>query len=338
MKKLFIISNESIFKNRGKFFCDNLDLKSTPESLNQKFEVNIIARSSKKKRSHEIKLKNIKIFTSIFYFIIEIIKTIKKKNSKYLIISITPFTFLACVFLKLLKKNPVVYLRSDGYDEYKLILGFIGPIIYHIMFLIASNISTLISCRKYILRGKKGNLIHPSQIDSNWRANPKFLNFNKTKLLYVGRIRKEKGIFSLLSLIKNLSNVSLTIVGLERNSKNSINEKNIEVKEIESTKKNLIKYYDDHNIFVLPSFTEGYPMVILESLARLRPVIVFEEIKHVAGKRKGIFISKRNTAALLKVINYIKKNSKKIQNDIKKNKLPDKKDFINRLSNIILNN
>ena len=122
MKKLFIISNESIFKNRGKFFCDNLDLKSTPESLNQKFEVNIIARSSKKKRSHEIKLKNIKIFTSIFYFIIEIIKTIKKKNSKYLIISITPFTFLACVFLKLLKKNPVVYLRSDGYDEYKLIL------------------------------------------------------------------------------------------------------------------------------------------------------------------------------------------------------------------------
>jgi hypothetical protein len=79
-------------------------------------------------------------------------------------------------------------------------------------------------------------------------------------------------------------------------------------------------------------------MVILESLARLRPVIVFEEIKHVAGKRKGIFISKRNTAALLKVINYIKKNSKKIQNDIKKNKLPDKKDFINRLSNIILNN
>ena len=191
---------------------------------------------------------------------------------------------------------------------------------------------------KYILRGKKGNLIHPSQIDSNWRANPKFLNFNKTKLLYVGRIRKEKGIFSLLSLIKNLSNVSLTIVGLERNSKNSINEKNIEVKEIENTKKNLIKYYDDHNIFVLPSFTEGYPMVILESLARLRPVIVFEEIKHVAGKRKGIFISKRNTAALLKVINYIKKNSKKIQNDIKKNKLPDKKDFINRLSNIILNN
>ena len=50
MKKLFIISNESIFKNRGKFFCDNLDLKSTPESLNQKFEVNIIARSSKKKK------------------------------------------------------------------------------------------------------------------------------------------------------------------------------------------------------------------------------------------------------------------------------------------------
>ena len=338
MKKLFIISNESIFKKRNKFFCDNLDLKSTPEGLNKKFEVNIIARSSKKKRNHEIKLKNIKVFTSIFYFITEIIRTIKKKNSKYLIISITPFTFLACIFLKLLKKNPIVYLRSDGYGEYKSILGFIGPTIYHFMFLIISNVSTLISCRKYILRGKKGNLIQPSQIDSNWHVNSKSLNFDKTKLLYVGRIRKEKGIFSLLELIKNQNSVSLTIVGLEKNSKKFINEKNVEVKEIESNKKNLIKYYDDHNIFILPSYTEGYPMVILESLARLRPVIVFEEIKHVVEERKGIFVSKRNTTNLLKVINYIKLNSKKIQSDIKKNKLPDKKNFLNKLSNIILNN
>ena len=48
MNKLFIISNESIFINQGKFFCDNIDMKSTSEGLNNKFEVNIIARESKK--------------------------------------------------------------------------------------------------------------------------------------------------------------------------------------------------------------------------------------------------------------------------------------------------
>ena len=57
----------------------------------------------------------------------------------------------------------------------------------------------------------------------------------------------------------------------------------------------LIKYYDDHNIFILPSFTEGYPMVLLESLARRRPVIVFEDIKHVVGDKKH-----RNTLERIK--------------------------------------
>ena len=36
-KKLFIFSNESIFSQDGKFFCDNIDLKTTPEGLNNKF-------------------------------------------------------------------------------------------------------------------------------------------------------------------------------------------------------------------------------------------------------------------------------------------------------------
>ena len=49
----------------------------------------------------------------------------------------------------------------------------------------------------------------------------------------------------------------------------------------------LIKIYDNHNIFILPSFTEAHPKVIDESLARLRPVIIFEEIKHIIQNRKG---------------------------------------------------
>ena len=53
-KKLFIFSNESVSLEDGKFFCDNIDLKSTPEGLNKKFEVNLFARKSNRKRSHEI--------------------------------------------------------------------------------------------------------------------------------------------------------------------------------------------------------------------------------------------------------------------------------------------
>tara|TARA_B100000959_G_scaffold38733_1_gene37766 strand:- start:47 stop:1066 length:1020 start_codon:yes stop_codon:yes gene_type:complete len=337
MQKLFIISNESIYENNNEYFCDNIDLKSTPEGLNKNFEVNLIARKSKVERAFNINLKNIKIFSSIFSFISAILSSTKNKNSKYLIISISPYTFLACIFLKLFGESPIIYLRSDGYGEYKSILGFIGPAIYHLMFSILSLISNLISCRSYILKGRKGELVSPSQLDSEWLNNIRENNIESIKLLYVGRVRVEKGIFSLIKLIKDKNDISLTVVGEEKNAMNNINQNNVFVKKNENNKENLIKFYDDHNIFILPSFTEGHPMVLLEALARRRPVIVFDEIKHVIGDKKGIFVSKRNHESLLDVINNIKNNYQKIQEEMKQNNLPTNKEFIKQMGNIISN-
>ena len=188
MQKLFIITNESIFQNDNEYFCDNIDLKSTPEGLNKKFEVNLIARKSNTERVFEINLKKIKIFSSIFSFIFEILSCARNKETKFLIISISPYTFLACIFLKLMGRTPIIYLRSDGYGEYKAILGFLGPAIYHLMFSILSSISNLISCRDYILKGRKGDVVFPSQLDSEWFNNIKENNTESTKLLYVGPV------------------------------------------------------------------------------------------------------------------------------------------------------
>ena len=67
----------------------------------------------------------------------------EKNDSNYIVISITPFTMIACIFLRIFKKKPNVYLRSDGHQEYKSIVGFLGPVIYHVMFLVVSKISHL---------------------------------------------------------------------------------------------------------------------------------------------------------------------------------------------------
>tara|TARA_Y100000813_G_scaffold155577_1_gene115635 strand:- start:34 stop:1056 length:1023 start_codon:yes stop_codon:yes gene_type:complete len=334
-KKLFIFSNESISVEEEKFYCDNLDLKSTPEGLNKKFEVNLLGRKSIKKRSHEIKLKRIKVFSNIFSYLSEVKSASKNLDSKFLIISISPYTFLISIFLKILGQKPIIYLRSDGYGEYKAILGRIGPPIYHLMFSITGAISNLISCRDYILRGKKGKLINPSQLDSVWLRQPKNTEIRNFKLLYVGRIRVEKGIFALSELIRNKRDISLTIIGAEKGGTNKINQSNIKILPTQSNKNKLIKHYDDHNIFVLPSFTEGHPMVLLESLARRRPVVIFDDIKHVIGDKKGIFVTKRNFLSFLGTLNNIKKNYKKIQKDMKKNKLPTNKEFIDKFINLI---
>jgi glycosyltransferase involved in cell wall biosynthesis len=204
------------------------------------------------------------------------------------------------------------------------------------MFIITSLTSNLISCRDFILKGRKGSIVSPSQLDSEWFDNVS-INEEKIdtiKLLYVGRIRVEKGIFSLLKLIKDKSDFFLTIVGAEKNYDN-LNKNNVKIHKSEINKKNLIQLYDSHNIFILPSFTEGHPMALLESLARRRPVIVFDEIEHVIENKKGIFVSQRNYESLLKTINEIKNNYKSIQEEMKKNNLPTNKEFIKQMVNII---
>ena len=76
-------------------------------------------------------------------------------------------------------------------------------------------------------------------------------------------------------------------------------------------------------------------MVLLEALARRRPVIIFDEIKHVIGDKKGIFIAKRNFINFFGILNNIKKNYKKIQKDMKKNNLPTNKEFIEKFIRLI---
>ena len=77
-------------------------------------------------------------------------------------------------------------------------------------------------------------------------------------------------------------------------------------------------------------------MVLLEALARLRPVIVFKDIEHVIEDKKGIFVAERKIESLVEKIEFIKKNYEGIQEEMKKNKLPTKQEFLESLINIIV--
>lgn len=332
---LFIITNESIYNDRNEnFLCDNIDLKSIPEELNKFSRVTIVGRSSKKRKSKKIDLKSVKISKNIFSYLIFIYKSFENNNVDYLIISLSPFTFLASLLLKFFSKKHFIYLRSNGYEEYKSIFGFIGPFIYYFMFKLGIKGSQLISCRKHLLRGNKGTIVNPSQLNENWFKEEIKINPNKVKLLYVGRIRVEKGIFSLLNILKG-SQIELTIITAEKTNKLKEKSENIKLIFYENYKDSIIKFYDEHSIFILPSFTEAHPQVVDEALARSRPVIVFKDIEHVKRDREGIFSCERNLKSLKETIQYINNNYDVIIDKIKKNKLPTKRNFINELKKII---
>ena len=177
-------------------------------------------------------------------------------------------------------------------------------------------------------------MVFPSELDINWQKNTTKSLLDKPRLLYVGRIKVEKGIFSLFNIFDEISiDAELSIVG---NTKNlELKNKKINFFGFKNTVSALIKTYDNHNITILPSFTEAHPKVVDESLARARPVIIFEEINHIIQNRHGIFVSKRNAKSLSETIKFIMSNYSNIRENMEKNKLPTKQEFILQMAKIL---
>ena len=98
--KICIISNESVYFKENKFYCDNLDLKSIPEGLSKKNTIKLYARNSNKIRSKIISISEIEISKNILSHLLKIFKSVVKDDSKYFIISLSPYTFLSIIILK----------------------------------------------------------------------------------------------------------------------------------------------------------------------------------------------------------------------------------------------
>jgi glycosyltransferase involved in cell wall biosynthesis len=337
MKNLFIIGNEKISRaNNHACYSANVDFKSITEGLSRYFRVYLLARYSFKKEIFKINQKKIFLAKNIFSYALNIIISLKNiKNNKYLIISITPYTFVAYLFLFFFTNQIYVYLRSNGFKEYEQILGKKWVFLYSFMYFIFLKKAKIISCEESLVKKNSFFLVKPSELNDHWfKKRTNFASNKKVKILYVGRIRVEKGILNFINLFTQLDKkFHLTIIGDKYNKKFNI--KNISYLNFFSNINDLISQYDKSHILILPSYTESHPKVVYEALARLRPIIIFEDIKHIIKNINGIFVCRRNVKDFLKKINYVMKNYKLIQKKMLKNKLPKKNIFIGQLYNIL---
>ena len=97
----------------------------------------------------------------------------------------------------------VVFLRSDGFLEYKIKYGFLGYYIYAFMFFFIKKKLSVLSCSKYFTNVNSKNVIHPSELNSIWFKRSRVKKF-KTDFIYVGRFKKEKGSIYMVKYLKNI--------------------------------------------------------------------------------------------------------------------------------------
>lgn len=340
MKELYIIINDKLYNKNKVYYCENKDIQSILNYFTKYYNLTVFSRHTQYLNPFRLynvnnffNLRLVKVLSIINFFFSQ-----KKNKKKILIISVTPFNFfLFLIFKFLFNCKFYLYLRSDGYQEYKSILGKNYVWIYHLMFQYISKYCEILSCHKKLYK-KNCHILYPSELTPKWSKKIKKNYFSKgiVKLLYVGRFKIEKGIYSLLKIFSLMpENIVLTLVG----SGDNIEIKNNRIKVINFVNNNnkLINLYDLSNIVILPSYTEAHPKVIDEALARMRPVIVFDDIKHVIGNRYGVFSVQRDTKKLIQVINFIKRNNYYLYSKLKKNKLPQKQKFLENLNEIVSN-
>ena len=280
-----------------------------PDELNLNYNVHCIFRKSNNEKNHKFRIKNIKAESNIINFLWEILKSVFRKKNRYLIVAISPYTFLSFIILFICRKKIYVYLMSNGFEEYKHILGNKFVWIYTLMFKFITKFSKVIVCHERLYDKNKSYIVSPSRLNSNWFQNISMPNLSSAKFLYVGRINPEKGIENFIDLfLTSKLDGKLFIAG--NTEKLKIEDNKVNLLGYIDSEIELIKKYDECNITILPSYTEAHPYV-LESLARKRPILIFEDISYVKKDKYGVFVIKRNFEELVSSTKHILENYSK---------------------------
>ena len=171
---------------------------------------------------------------------------------------------------------------------------------------------------------KKAALVSPVYNGVNHHTfkafNSKDLNtsVSNIELIFVGAINKRKGEFDLVNALSkiNYSNVKLKIIGEGPELKNLKNEiESLKLQDSVSLIKNLphkelIKHLELADIFVLPSYSEGLPKVLLEAMITNNIIMVSDIRPHksVINENTGLFFETGNIESLSKKLQLVISN------------------------------
>lgn len=291
-------------------------------------------------RHNEINFNSVNLFNEMIYFREGSIKILIDKIRWADIVHINPvgFFYIFLLFLsKLYNKKVVSTFHSNvefkGTNWKKFLENFRYILVINICLLFANQIIFITNAQKEIILKfcllkdmlkRKSRVIYNS-IDLSNKFLRKKID-NKISIIFVGRLTKFKGFHDLISLINLLKkeDIEFTIIGqgdLKKDIPKLNNIKHFE--NVENSK--MSEFYKKSNIFILPSYTEVFPMVILEAMSQGLVILTsnLPSLREIIKNHKnGYLFDQGDIIKMRDIVLYLKNNPKEIER-ISKNNIRD---------------
>ena len=278
---------------------------SLVQNLNHNiFNCYLVIQNSDGPLKNKFRSKNIiNLNSSRFrYSLFGLIKKIYKKKPKVIFSTFPHITIFLLLIKKILFLDIILIAREPNMPSVSLAnspYSFIIRNLYNIFMPSIDGViaSSLVMKNELVEKGISKNKI---SIISNPISIEEVRNFKKTirhkgngvRLVYVGRLVYQKGLDRLLPFIKHVPNLHLIIIGEGKEKKHL--KKIIKENKIANNIEFLgqvdmpYPYIAGADYLVLPSRWEGFPNVVLESLALGTPVITMKEIVGLQDLKSNI--------------------------------------------------
>lgn len=181
--------------------------------------------------------------------------------------------------------------------------------------------------KEYYLNGKEVIVMGNGVNEDVCTPNQKYVEKDRKYILYVGRIHREKGLFDLLEcakyICKTRSDVFFNIVGVGCDQKKLMRKvKKFQLEDrfifLGQIKKDiLIKLYQNATLFILPSYHEGLPTVLLEAMSCGLPIIATDVRGNrdlISDRENGILVPPRAPKKMAEAICILLKDEALMKN------------------------